>query len=89
MGGAQADVDRIVAIWGECLDVYGGPFLFGPNPPSPTRLHAGVHRFRTYDVELDEPAPRMRAIMALPTMREWVAAADQEPDELEELDVEL
>ena len=47
-------------------------------------------RFRTYDVELDE---RGRAycdtIMALPAMVEWAAAAQLEPDELEELDVEF
>src|ERR1700687_6477493 len=27
--GARADIDRIVTIWQECLDAYGGPYLFG------------------------------------------------------------
>src|SRR5262245_17287101 len=27
--GAQADIDRIVAIWHECFAVSGGPYLFG------------------------------------------------------------
>ena len=27
--GAQADIDRIVVIWSECLATYGGPYLFG------------------------------------------------------------
>ena len=26
---AQADIERITAIWRECLATYGGPFLFG------------------------------------------------------------
>jgi glutathione S-transferase len=30
-----------------------------------------------------------RAIMAMPLMQEWIAAAKVEPDELEELDVEF
>ena len=29
--GVQADIDRVVAIWRECLAKYGGPFLFGDN----------------------------------------------------------
>ncbi len=28
----QADIDRVVAIWRECLASYGGPFLFGTKP---------------------------------------------------------
>src|SRR5580693_4812799 len=28
--GAQADIDRVVLIWRECLKQYGGPYLFGP-----------------------------------------------------------
>ena len=47
-------------------------------------------RFRTYDVELDDrSAAYCDAIMALPAMREWITAAEREPDELEELDVEF
>jgi glutathione S-transferase len=89
--GAQADVDRIVAIWGECLDAYGGPFLFGARPTMADAMYAPVcARFRTYDVQLDErSAEYCDAIMNLPAMREWIAAAEREPDELEELDVEF
>jgi glutathione S-transferase len=47
-------------------------------------------RFLTYDVELDDrSAAYCDAIMALPAMQEWIAAAAREPDELEELDVEF
>jgi glutathione S-transferase len=89
--GAQADVDRILAIWNECLSVYGGPFLFGSQPTVADAMYAPVcTRFRTYDVDLDEhSAAFCDAIMSMPAMREWVAAAEREPDELEELDVEF
>ena len=29
---AQADIERIEAIWNECLEAYGGPYLFGAKP---------------------------------------------------------
>ena len=72
--GAQADVDRIVAIWGECLEAYGGPFLFGSQPTIADAMYAPVcTRFRTYDVELDDRSAAYRdTIMALPAMREWI-----------------
>jgi glutathione S-transferase len=89
--GAQADVDRILAIWGECLEAYGGPFLFGPQPTMADAMYAPVcTRFYTYDVELDDrSAAYCETIMTLPAMREWITAAEREPDELEELDVEF
>jgi glutathione S-transferase len=89
--GAQSDVDRIVAIWGECLDAYGGPFLFGGTPTVADAMYAPVcTRFRTYDVELDDRSRAYcDAIMALPAMVEWTTAALLEPNELEELDVEF
>jgi glutathione S-transferase len=47
-------------------------------------------RFRTYDVELDDTSSAYRdTMMAFPAMVEWIAAAQHEPDELEELDVEF
>ena len=49
-----------------------------------------VTRFLTYDVKLDNPAAAYcEAVMGLPHMQEWIAAAKGEPDELEELDVEF
>jgi glutathione S-transferase len=47
-------------------------------------------RFSTYDVALDSTCAAYRdRILALPYMREWTAAALQEPEEVEELDVEF
>jgi glutathione S-transferase len=89
--GAQADIDRIVAIWLECLDGYGGPYLFGPAPTMADAMYAPVcTRFVTYDITLDERCAKYRdLILDLPAMKEWIAAAQHEPDELEELDVEF
>jgi len=89
--GAQADVDRIVTIWHECFDAYHGPYLFGKKPGMADAMYAPVcTRFLTYDVELDGVcAAYCQTIMALPHMREWVAAAKAEPEDVMELDVEF
>jgi glutathione S-transferase len=89
--GARADIDRIVAIWRECVAAYGGPYLFGKKPCAADAMYAPVcSRFQTYDVALDPAAKDYcRTIMAHPLMQEWIDAAKLEPDELEELDVEF
>ena len=90
-GGAQADIDRIVTIWRECLTEYGGPYLFGARPCLADAMYAPVvTRFLTYHVRLDATCTEYcQTIMTLPAMEEWVAAAQAEPEELEELDVEF
>ena len=89
--GARPDIDRIEEIWGECLTRYGGPFLFGEKPTVADAMYAPVAtRFVTYNVPIGEKAAAYRdAIMAWAPMREWIAAAKAEPDELEELEVEF
>lgn len=88
---AQTDIDRVVAIWHECLKRYGGPFLFGKQPCIADAMYAPVvTRFLSYDVPLDrECAAYCKRVMALPAMQEWVVAARQEPDEIDELDAEF
>jgi len=89
--GAQADIDRVLAIWRDCLRESSGPFLFGAAPCMADAMYAPVvTRFLTYDLKLDtQCAAYCRSIMALPHMQQWVAAAKTEPEELEELDVEF
>jgi glutathione S-transferase len=42
--GVQSDIDRIVAIWRDCLAKYGGPFLFGALAlPGRRHVRAGLH----------------------------------------------
>lgn len=88
---AQTDIDRVTAIWRECLKSYGGPFLFGKQPCIADSMYAPVvTRFLSYDVSLDrECAAYCKRIMDLPAMQEWVVAAKQEPEEIDELDAEF
>jgi len=89
--GALPDIDRITAIWQDCLATYGGPWLFGAKPTLADAMYAPVAtRFTTYDVTLDPAsASYVRTIIAWPLMQEWIAAAKLEPDDIEELDVEF
>jgi glutathione S-transferase len=89
--GAQPDIDRVTEIWTECLAAYGGPFLFGKQRSMADAMYAPVvTRFLSYDVELNKPCSEYcRTIMAMPEMKEWVAAAKREPEEIEELDMEF
>ncbi len=88
--GAQADIDRVTAIWRECLQKYGGPCLMGALSMADAMYAPVCTRFVTYDVTLDPVcAAYCERIMALPHLQAWIAAAKAEPDELEELDVEF
>lgn len=52
--GAQADIERVMAIWRESLAASKGPFLFGTVPCMADAMYAPVcTRFITYDVKLD------------------------------------
>jgi glutathione S-transferase len=90
-GGAQPDIDRIVEIWTECLATYGGPFLFGKQRGMADAMFAPVvTRFLTYDVKLNKACiVYCQTIMAMPEMKEWIAAAKLEPDDIEELDMDF
>ena len=89
--GAQPDIARIVTIWRDCLAASKGPFLFGRQPGMADAMFAPVcTRFATYNVKLDaDCSAYCKAVMAMPAMQDWIAAAKTEPDELEELDVEF
>jgi glutathione S-transferase len=87
---AQSDIERIVTIWRECLDQYGGPFLFGALGAADAMYAPVVTRFVTYDVKLDPDIVAYgQRILALPEMQQWIAAAQQEVEEIDELDVEF
>jgi glutathione S-transferase len=89
--GARADIERIQAVWAECLEGYGGPFLFGARPTIADAMYAPVcTRFATYDVQLDERcADYCDAVLALPEMVEWMEAAASEAEPAAELEVEF
>ena len=78
--GAQADIDRVTAIWSECLGRYGGPYLFGAHFGNADAFYAPVvSRFHTYDVVLKGDAREyQKRIWGHPLMREWLKAAGEE-----------
>ena len=79
----QADINRIMAIWRDCrtrLGKDGGDFLFGEFTIADAMYAPVVTRFRTYRIELEREADAYcDAVMALPAMQEWLAAAKNEP----------
>jgi glutathione S-transferase len=88
--GAQPDIDRVQTIWQECLERRGGPFLFGKPTIADAMFAPVCTRFLTYNVPMNEASKDYcKTIMAWPPMKEWVAAAQKEPEEMEELDVEF
>ncbi len=89
--GAQADIERVITIWRECLAAYSGPYLFGPTLTMADAMYAPVcTRFATYGVQLDPVcAAYAERILAWPAMQEWIAAAKLEPDDIDELEVEF
>ncbi|MBK8019691.1 MAG: glutathione S-transferase family protein [Betaproteobacteria bacterium] len=87
---AEADIERITAIWQECQATYGGPFLFGKRSMADAMYAPVATRFVTYDVKLDPVSARYRdTVMAMPEMVEWIGDARQEAEEIEELDAEF
>lgn len=89
--GALPDIERIEAIWNECLARYGGPFLFGEKPTIADAMYAPVTtRFLSYAVPLSPPcAAYCETIAGWAPMAEWTLAARAEPEEVEELEVEF
>lgn len=89
--GARGDIRRVLTIWNECFDQYGGPFLFGETPTLADAMYAPVcTRFVTYDVALEGKAAQYRDhIMNWAPMKEWIEESKAEPIEIEELDIEF
>jgi glutathione S-transferase len=87
---AQDDIARVTEIWRECLDAYGGPYLFGSLSMADAMYAPVATRFRTYNVEVDDVSQAYcDSIFAWPDMQEWIAQALLEKDEIEELEVEF
>jgi glutathione S-transferase len=88
---AQADIDRVLEIWRECLARYGGPYLFGARRGVADAMYAPVAtRFLTYHVVLDKACGAYASrLLAEPEMFEWREAALSEPEDIEELDMEF
>jgi len=89
--GAKPDIERVQAIWRDCIERYGGPWLFGAQPTVADAMFAPVAtRFTTYAVPLDPVSQAyVKTVLDWPAMTEWTKAALAEPEEVEELDAEF
>lgn len=88
--GARPDIDRIKTIWTECLEAYGGPYLFGELSIADAMYAPVCTRFHTYSVPLEGALAAYRdRIRDWSLMQEWTAGALAEPEEMVELEVEF
>lgn len=88
--GARPDIERIKAIWRECLSAYGGPYLFGELSIADAMYAPVCTRFHTYAVPLESELRRYCVrILDWPLMKEWTEGAVAEADEIDELEVEF
>lgn len=78
-----AEIARIVAMWTDCRARFGqgGPYLFGRFSIADAMYAPVVIRFHVYDVDLPGVCRAYAdAILALPAMQEWIAAAQAETE---------
>lgn len=80
---ASHDIGRIQTIWSEMRSRFGsgGPWLFGRFSIADSMFAPVAMRFLTYGVPLQDAAQIwMTEMLAHPAIREWIAAAEQEPE---------
>lgn len=78
----EADLARLRTVWEEARTRFGaqGPFLFGRFTIADAMYAPVCTRLRTYAIPLDGvPAAYVDAMLDLPAMRDWYAAAREEP----------
>jgi len=76
------EIQRIDEIWSQAKK----PFLFGPFSAADAMYAPVVLRFRTYDVTVANKA-YYDAMLALPAMQEWIAAAEREAESIPQFDL--
>jgi glutathione S-transferase len=80
---SRKDIDRVVALWTECRERFGGAgnFLFGRFSIPDAFYAPVVMRFQTYAVKLPPVAQAYcEAVLALSAVREWIEAARRETE---------
>lgn len=81
------DIQRIQHIWQDCRSRFGdgGPFLFGAFSIADAMYAPVSFRFITYAVPLSPVAETyVRTLQDLPAMQEWLAAAKEESEVIEQ-----
>jgi glutathione S-transferase len=87
----QNDIDRILSIWQKCREQHHqhGPWLFGHTFSIADAFYAPVvMRFHSYAVPVESfAADYMEAVIWEPAMQEWLAAAAEETEVIEEEEI--
>lgn len=79
----QAEINRIQALLGDCLQRSGGPFLLGEFSIADAFYAPVASRFKTYGIEIADPVTQWSQQMAeLPAMKTWLAEAEMESETL-------
>lgn len=82
--GVQADLDRLVDMWGSQLQASGGPLLFGAFTVADAYFAPVVMRLRTYGLPVPPPvADYLDRVETLPGVAAWVAGALAEREYLD------
>ena len=79
----QKDIDRIVALWSDCRDRFGGAgsLLFGKFTVADAFYTPVVMRFQTYGVKVPQVAQEYcEAVKALSAVKEWSEAGRRESE---------
>jgi glutathione S-transferase len=76
------DVKRIDALWSQAK----GPFLFGAFCAADAMYAPVALRFRTYEVRVSN-REYYQALLDLPAMKEWIEAAEREPESIPQFDL--
>jgi glutathione S-transferase len=80
--GAQADIERIDALFASCRQRHGsgGPYLFGAFSIADAMYAPVMSRFRTYGVTLSGPSQDyLEALERAPVVQEWLTLVATEP----------
>jgi len=82
----RTDIERITGLWRDCRKRFAGAapkdegFLFGGFSAADAMYAPVVTRLKTYGVQLDSDSEAYSAaVLAHPAMKEWTAAAKNEP----------
>ncbi len=80
----RADVDRLIAMWQQCLDEHGGPMLFGDFSIADAYFAPICTRLRTYALPLPaDVSAYVQRVCELPGVKAWIDGALAEQDFLD------
>ena len=87
-GALKRDVERVCDIWTQCLEKFGGPWLYGEFGIIDAMFAPVALRFHSYQPELPARAADYVATqIGNPALQEWIAAGRAEKDIIKEDEV--